>query len=70
MNGLLVKKKIDSTKGVGFVLSGGMTGLHSEIRGYVNSNQDILDKLLKNETKPLDVSLICHALPGDPQFIC
>ena len=68
-NGLLVKKKIDSTKGVGFVLSGGMKGLHSEIRGYVKSNQDILDTLLKNVTKPLDVSLTSRFLSGDAQFI-
>ena len=56
-NNLLVRKKIDSTKGVGFVLSGGMAGLHSEIRSYVKSNQNVLDEMLKNKTKVLDVSL-------------
>ena len=57
-NGLLVRKKIDSTKGIGFVLSGSMTQLHSEIRTYVKSNEDVMDNMMKNATKPLDVSFL------------
>ena len=57
-NGLLVRKKIDSTKGIGFVLSGSMIQLHSEIRAYVKSNKDVLNSILKNATKPFEVSLL------------
>ena len=54
-NNLLVKKRIDSTKGTGILLSGGLTSLHTDIRTYVNNNQDMINAMLKNETKMLEV---------------
>lgn len=55
-NGLKISKKIDSTYGVGFVLSGSMAKFHTQIRSYVGNNYNLVQSLIKNYTKEVIVS--------------
>ena len=59
-NGLRVIKQIETNKGIGMLLSGEMTTLHADIRTYVQNNQDMISKLLKNGTMELEVSVLKH----------
>ena len=54
-NGLKIAKKIASTSGMGFVLSGEMASFHSQIRSYVGNSFDVIQALVKNYTKTVVV---------------
>ena len=56
--GLKIAKLIKSGSGFGVVLTGGLEGLHPEIRAYVTNNNEMIRQLAKNYTKPTVVSLI------------
>ena len=55
-NNLKISKKIDSTSGIGFVLSDSMANFHSQIRSYVKNNYNLIQTLIKNYTKEVNVS--------------
>ena len=55
--GLKISKKIDSTSGIGFVLSDSMANFHTQIRSYVKNNYNLIQSLVKNYTKEVNVSL-------------
>ena len=55
-NGLKISKKIDSTSGIGFVLSDSMASFHTQIRSYVHNNYNLIQTLVKNYTKEVNVS--------------
>ena len=55
-SGLKIAKLIKSGSGFGIVLTGGLEGLHPEIRAYVTNNNEMIRQLVKNYTKPTVVS--------------
>ena len=57
-NGLKISKKIASTSGIGFVLSDSMASFHIQIRSYVHNNYNLIQALVKNYTKDVNVSYV------------
>jgi len=57
-NGLKISKKIDSTSGIGFVLSDSMASFHTQIRSYVHNNYNLIQTLVKNYTKEVNVPVV------------
>ena len=55
-NGLKISKTFKSTSGIGFVLSGAIASFHTQIRSYVAVNYNLIQSLVKNFTKEVEVS--------------
>ena len=54
-NKLRIAQKIESSKGIGFLLSGEMISLHSEVSNFIDENPRIVQMLIRNATDMVQV---------------
>eukprot|EP00795_Rhopilema_esculentum_P007448 gene7449-13212_t len=63
-NGLKISKTFQSTSGIGFVLSGAIASFHTQIRSYVAVNYNLIQSLVKNFTKEVEIPVVTKSNGG------